>query len=174
MASILLLASCVLSVARAFSTSQFSATRLGVKVAAATGSLDMNDPAVVAEFNKIKDLDEASVKYELNDLGIPFPPAAGDMELRLVLMEARIRLSSPGVTDATKKKSKAPPKGERVARRPRPQPAPLQTCRNSSSSATRNRRSRKPGRLCSTKAMSTPQTRKSSTSAHPMDRIQVR
>lgn len=66
----------------------------------ASTKLDMSDPAVVTEYNKIKDLTEDSVKYELKDLGIPFNPAAGDMDLKLMLMEARVRLATPTKKEA--------------------------------------------------------------------------
>lgn len=101
-----LIVSSWLSVSHGFTSRAFAASFHSVKRAATSGALDMNDPAVVAEFNKIKDLGLDSVKYELKELGIPYSPAAGDMDLKLMLMEARIRLKGP------EKSMKGPAPGE--------------------------------------------------------------
>ena len=65
-----------------------SAPRLVLQAA-----LDMNDPLVNEQFKQVQSLSMGSINYELEGLGIPIDPLATDMDTRLMLMEARVRLT---------------------------------------------------------------------------------
>jgi len=56
-------------------------------------ALDYNDPVVAEEFAKVQGLSWDEIEEELNESGIPAPPAMSDMDLKLMLVEMRLRLS---------------------------------------------------------------------------------
>jgi hypothetical protein len=63
-------------------------------------ALDYNDPLVAAEFAKVQPLDFDEVEAELLQSGIRSPPTMNDMELKLMLVEVRMRAAGqmPGQT----------------------------------------------------------------------------
>mmetsp|Transcript_12321 Transcript_12321/g.18491 ORF Transcript_12321/g.18491 Transcript_12321/m.18491 type:complete len:271 (+) Transcript_12321:74-886(+) len=75
-----------------------------VRIAVASSQIDLDSPEVAKEYEKVKELSIYTVKKELDDLGIPYDVAMmSEMDMKLRLMEARVRLSAP-----PKQKRKAP------------------------------------------------------------------
>ncbi|KAI2501737.1 hypothetical protein MHU86_12743 [Fragilaria crotonensis] len=56
-------------------------------------ALDYNDPAVATEFAAVQTLTWEDVEEELLDSGIRSPPAMSEMDLKLMLVEVRLRKS---------------------------------------------------------------------------------
>ena len=56
-------------------------------------AIDYNDPVVAEEFAKVQVMSWDEIEEELNESGIPAPPAMNDMELKLMLVEMRLRLA---------------------------------------------------------------------------------
>jgi hypothetical protein len=56
-------------------------------------AIDYNDPVVAEEFANVQSLSWDEIESELNESGIPAPPAMNDMELKLMLVEMRLRLA---------------------------------------------------------------------------------
>jgi len=67
-------------------------------------ALDYNDPVVAEEFAQVQGLSWDEIEEELNESGIPAPPAMSDMDLKLMLVEMRLRLS--GRLDGDKPKQR--------------------------------------------------------------------
>ena len=53
--------------------------------------LDYKDPAVAAEFATVKSISLEELEEQLAAFGIIAPPTMGDMQLRLMLVETRMR-----------------------------------------------------------------------------------
>lgn len=68
-------------------------------------ALDYNDPVVAEEFAAIQSLTYDEVEDELLESGIRAPPTMNEMEIRLMLVEMRMRKSGkmPGSNNAKKK-----------------------------------------------------------------------
>jgi len=56
-------------------------------------AIDYNDPVVAEEFGKVQTMSWEEIEEELNGSGIPAPPSMNDMELKLMLVEMRLRLA---------------------------------------------------------------------------------
>ena len=56
-------------------------------------AMDYNDPIVAEEFAKVQPMEFEDVAEELQEKGIPVPPTMNDMELKLMLVEMRLRMS---------------------------------------------------------------------------------
>jgi hypothetical protein len=56
-------------------------------------AIDYNDPVVAEEFNKVQPLSYEEVELELNESGIRAPPTMNEMEVKLMLVEMRLRLA---------------------------------------------------------------------------------
>lgn len=56
-------------------------------------AIDYNDPVVAEEFSKVQELSWEDIEEELNESGIRAPQAMNDMELKLMLVEMRLRLA---------------------------------------------------------------------------------
>eukprot|EP00527_Entomoneis_sp_CCMP2396_P004292 CAMPEP_0198141010 /NCGR_PEP_ID=MMETSP1443-20131203/4082_1 /TAXON_ID=186043 /ORGANISM="Entomoneis sp., Strain CCMP2396" /LENGTH=257 /DNA_ID=CAMNT_0043803607 /DNA_START=75 /DNA_END=848 /DNA_ORIENTATION=+ len=56
-------------------------------------AMDYNDPVVAAEFAKVQPMEYDDVVIELGEKGIPVPPTMNDMEIKLMLVEMRLRFS---------------------------------------------------------------------------------
>lgn len=54
-------------------------------------ALDYNDPVVAEEFAKVQPMDFEMVEEELQESGIRAPPTMNDIELKLMLVEVRLR-----------------------------------------------------------------------------------
>lgn len=78
-------------------------SRAGAVVAA----LDYKDPDVAAEFAACQSLDTEQVEDELAASGIPVPPTMNDMDMRMMLVEMRMRKS--GKIGTKKAEPKKPP-----------------------------------------------------------------
>ena len=59
--------------------------------AAIVAALDYKDPVVAEEFQACQALDTEAVEDELAASGIPVPPTMNDMEMRMMLIEVRMR-----------------------------------------------------------------------------------
>jgi len=78
------------------------------RCASAVLALDYKDPAVAKEFSNIQALDTEAVEDELATSGIPVPPTMNDMDMRMMLVEVRMRKAGKiGTSKAAPKK--APP-----------------------------------------------------------------
>jgi len=67
-------------------------------------AIDYNDPVVAEEFGKVQGMTWEEIEEELNESGIPAPPAMSDMDLKLMLVEMRLRLQ--GRLDGDKPKAR--------------------------------------------------------------------
>eukprot|EP00567_Pseudictyota_dubia_P009039 CAMPEP_0197461008 /NCGR_PEP_ID=MMETSP1175-20131217/55384_1 /TAXON_ID=1003142 /ORGANISM="Triceratium dubium, Strain CCMP147" /LENGTH=271 /DNA_ID=CAMNT_0042996203 /DNA_START=130 /DNA_END=945 /DNA_ORIENTATION=- len=69
-------------------------------------SLDYNDPAVAEEFTNVQTLSYEEVQEELLQSGVTAPPTMTEMDIKLMLVELRMRLTGrmPGSTAAKKEK----------------------------------------------------------------------
>jgi len=56
-------------------------------------AIDYNDPVVAEEFSKVQNLSWDEIEEELNESGIRAPATMNDMELKLMLVEMRLRLT---------------------------------------------------------------------------------
>jgi len=56
-------------------------------------AMDYNDPVVAAEFAQVQPMAYEDVEAELAEKGIPVPPTMNDMEIKLMLVEMRLRMS---------------------------------------------------------------------------------
>lgn len=63
-----------------------SSTALGM-------AMDYNDPIVAEEFAKVQPMDFEDVEAELKEKGISVRPTMNDMEIKLMLVEMRLRFS---------------------------------------------------------------------------------
>ena len=79
----------------------------GAPRAAIVAALDYKDPVVAEEFQACQALDTEAVEDELAASGIPVPPTMNDMEMRMMLVEMRLRKS--GKVGPQKAKAKAKP-----------------------------------------------------------------
>ena len=79
----------------------------GCRSRAVVAALDYKDPVVAEEFTKVQALDTEGVEEELAASGIPVPPTMNDMDMRMMLVEMRMRKS--GKMGGEKKKKKPPP-----------------------------------------------------------------
>eukprot|EP00529_Nitzschia_sp_RCC80_P027851 CAMPEP_0113452534 /NCGR_PEP_ID=MMETSP0014_2-20120614/6896_1 /TAXON_ID=2857 /ORGANISM="Nitzschia sp." /LENGTH=258 /DNA_ID=CAMNT_0000343909 /DNA_START=149 /DNA_END=926 /DNA_ORIENTATION=+ /assembly_acc=CAM_ASM_000159 len=70
-------------------------------------AIDYNDPVVAEEFNKVQPLSYDEVEEELMASGIRAPPTMNDMELKLMLVEMRLRLAGKLEGDKPKEKPTA-------------------------------------------------------------------
>merc|ERR1719298_250062 len=75
---------------------------------AVVAALDYNDPAVAKEFTNVQALDTEGVEDELAASGIPVPPTMNDMDMRMMLVEMRMRKAGK-IGDSKPKAQKAPP-----------------------------------------------------------------
>jgi len=75
---------------------------------AISAALDYNDPAVAKEFASVQALDTEGVEDELAASGIPVPPTMNDMDMRMMLVEMRMRKAGK-IGDSKPKAQKAPP-----------------------------------------------------------------
>lgn len=74
--------------------------------AVAVAALDYKDPAVAKEFSSIQALDTEAVEDELAAGGIPVPPTMNDMDMRMMLVEVRMRKAGKiGTKKAAPKKA---------------------------------------------------------------------
>ena len=56
-------------------------------------AMDYNDPVVAEEFTNVQQLTYEEVEEELQEKGIPVPPTMSEMDVKLMLVEMRLRLS---------------------------------------------------------------------------------
>ncbi len=56
-------------------------------------AIDYNDPVVAEEFGLVQGMTWDEIEEELNASGIPAPPSMNEMELKLMLVEMRLRLA---------------------------------------------------------------------------------
>lgn len=56
-------------------------------------AIDYNDPVVAEEFGMVQGMSWEEIEEELNASGIPAPPSMNEMELKLMLVEMRLRLA---------------------------------------------------------------------------------
>ena len=78
-------------------------------------ALDYKDPVVAAEFEKVQAVDIDSVEEELGLQGIVVPPTMNEVEMRLMLVEMRLRKS--GKIGEQKKAAPAKPVRSRAVLR---------------------------------------------------------
>ena len=67
-------------------------------------AIDYNDPVVAEEFANVQTMSWEEVEEELNTSGVPAPPSMNDMELKLMLVEMRLRLTGRLEGDKPKKR----------------------------------------------------------------------
>jgi hypothetical protein len=70
-------------------------------------ALDYKDPMVAEEFTKCQALDTEAVEDELAASGIPVPPTMNDMDMRMMLVEMRLRKTGK-IGNQPSKPKKAP------------------------------------------------------------------
>jgi hypothetical protein len=75
----------------------FSSIRYSPVIAMA---INYNDPIVAEEFARVQPLPFEEVEVELKAKGIPVPPTMNEMDVRLMLVEMRLRLSGRLSTEA--------------------------------------------------------------------------
>lgn len=86
-------------------TSMAFSTRVRQQSASALNmAIDYNDPVVAEEFAKVQSLTWEDIEEELNESGIPAPPSMNDMELKLMLVEMRLRIAGKLEGDKPKKR----------------------------------------------------------------------
>jgi hypothetical protein len=81
------------------SQTSFSASRTALQMA-----IDYNDPVVAEEFAKVQPLSYEEVEEELQESGIRASPTMNDMEVKLMLVEMRLRLAGKLNGDEPKKR----------------------------------------------------------------------
>jgi len=69
-------------------------------------AIDYKDPAVAAEFQKVQERPIELVEAEIEKSGVPVPPSLNEMDMRLMLVELRMRKAGtmPGGGKAAPKK----------------------------------------------------------------------
>lgn len=67
-------------------------------------AIDYNDPVVAEEFGLVQGMSWEEIEEELNESGIPAPPSMNEMELKLMLVEMRLRLAGKLEGDKPKKR----------------------------------------------------------------------
>jgi len=67
-------------------------------------AIDYNDPVVAEEFGKVQIMSWEEIEEELNGSGIRAPPSMNDMELKLMLVEMRLRIAGKLEGDKPKKR----------------------------------------------------------------------
>ena len=97
----------LLPLAYVLSPPPFAANAL--RCAAPTAALDYKDPLVAKEFSAIQALDTEAVEDELALSGVVPPPTMNDMDMRMMLVELRLR--KEGKIGATKPAPKKAPAG---------------------------------------------------------------
>jgi len=98
----------LIGAATAFSPPRLS-PRFAKRGVATLAKLDYNDPIIAEEFMKIQMVDIDDVEEELGMAGVPSPKGMNEMDLRLLLVEVRLRAEGrlPGTAPKeTKKKTK--------------------------------------------------------------------
>ena len=80
------------SPAAAFTSPMAFATRARQQ-SALNMAIDYNDPVVAEEFGLVQGMTWEEIEEELNESGIPAPPSMNEMELKLMLVEMRLRLA---------------------------------------------------------------------------------
>ena len=83
--------------------SAFHVTRRQTTSSALNMVIDYNDPVVAEEFQNVQPLSWEEVEEELMESGIRAPPTMNDMELKLMLVEMRLRLAGKLEGDGTPK-----------------------------------------------------------------------
>lgn len=73
-----------------------SAASAAAGCAALQMALDYNDPAVAEAFAQVQTMEYDDVAAEMLQQGIPVPPTMSDMDVKLMLVELRIRNQSAG------------------------------------------------------------------------------
>ena len=68
--------------------SRVHGSRISLKMA-----IDYNDPVVAEEFNKVQPMSFEEVEAELQESGVPISQAMNEMEVKLMLVEVRMRLA---------------------------------------------------------------------------------
>ncbi|EEC51323.1 predicted protein [Phaeodactylum tricornutum CCAP 1055/1] len=94
-ASLSLVSAWVPSFRRSLAPSSTTARRMAI---------DYNDPIVGEEFNKVQPMAFEDVEQELREKGIPVPPTMNEMEIKLMLVEMRLRLSGKLAGQTEKKR----------------------------------------------------------------------
>ena len=69
-------------------------------------ALDVNDPNVAKEFQALQGVDTDDIVDELGTFGIKCPPTMNDMEMRMMLIEVRMRKAGTFASKETTKKAK--------------------------------------------------------------------
>jgi hypothetical protein len=67
-------------------------------------AIDYNDPVVAEEFAKVQPMPFEEVEEELQGLGIPAPPSMNEMDVKLMLVEMRLRLAGKLAGQTEKKR----------------------------------------------------------------------
>lgn len=76
------------------------------RMAPARLALDVNDPNVAKEFQELQGVDTDDIVDELGTFGIVCPPTMNDMEMRMMLIEVRMRKAGTFKSQETKKPQK--------------------------------------------------------------------
>ena len=72
------------------------ASSIGGRPSALQMALDYNDPAVAEEFAQVQTMEYDDVADEIAQQGIPVPPTMTEMDVKLMLVELRMRNKSAG------------------------------------------------------------------------------
>lgn len=104
--SVLLPLALAVSTTSAWSTVQPASFQTRVSTTALPMALDYNDPIVAEEFNAVQPLSYEEVEEELIMSGVKGSPDLNEMDLKLMLVELRMRLAGkmPGQSTGEKKK----------------------------------------------------------------------
>jgi hypothetical protein len=78
------------------------------RIAQPVAALDYKDPTVAKEFSNIQVLDTEEVEDELMASGIPVPPTMNVMDMRMMLVEVRMRKAGKMPGDKKEAPKKAP------------------------------------------------------------------
>lgn len=107
--SVLLPLALAVSTTSAWSTVQPTSFQTRVTTTALPMALDYNDPVVAEEFNAVQPLSYEEVEEELMMSGVRGSPDMNEMDLKLMLVELRMRLAGkmPGQSTGEKKKKPA-------------------------------------------------------------------
>jgi hypothetical protein len=81
----------------------FSRQRIATTKTALRMAIDYNNPVVAEEFNKVQPMSYEEVEEELMESGIRAPPTMNEMEVKLMLVEMRLRLAGRLDGDGTPK-----------------------------------------------------------------------
>ena len=77
----------------AFGSSMARSAQRTAKTTALRMAIDYNDPVVAEEFAQVQPMDFEDVEKELSEKGIPVPPSMNEMDVKLMLVEMRLRFS---------------------------------------------------------------------------------